>query len=578
MKPPSLKALTASVARRSKKADIVTGAVGGLNTREQIAMLRPIRERKPMNRHKRHALESSTLMARSCWSVRHSVSRRVKGLPSHAASRFRSDLDINASFDDGEQECSDERAQYSLKSVRRVSPSLISRVLRCQFLPCCSFSYTRFVDTESEQSIFNVNDIISAYLSFSHRTSYFLLFIVFSLFYFGFILAFAAFYFGFSLYYPECITSAGRFIGKGPGAKVFADVFQLSWTTFSTVGYGIIFPSTGANSDYPIPQTCITVGVVGSFEAFVGVLYAGFCTAVLFGKVIRSQSQAQVYFSDPLVVRFGKEELSPGDKKRQGNIPRGNIAAVESRDLETGETLASIEESVIVDAQGDDNVNIPCPSLEFRLVNRLHDIDDGEIVEARLDCVAILDSKLCQADTFDSIDPAPSHDSPQDGKEPPSSSDDLTQLMMEQHKALFHNPNSKKPRVLTKLSLDANEHPFFRRVWFGRHRLDENSPLLTQSARNKIKQNGGYWPSEWNHARGIRNNLHFRHLLVCLSGTSNANATSVYAQKVYDLVDVNVGYRFVPMNYHTPSGALKTDAYLLNAICEQRGGGGEPFL
>eukprot|EP00804_Cyclotella_cryptica_P011574 CCRYP_012084-RB/>CCRYP_012084-RB protein AED:0.04 eAED:0.04 QI:630/1/1/1/1/0.66/3/74/465 len=344
------------------------------------------------------------------------------------------------------------------------------------------------------------------------------------------------------------------------------------------IRYGIIFPSTGANSDYPIPQTCITVGVVGSFEAFVGVLYAGFCTAVLFGKVIRSQSQAQVYFSDPLVVRFGKEELSPGDKKRQGNIPRGNIAAVESRDLETGETLASIEESVIVDAQGDDNVNIPCPSLEFRLVNRLHDIDDGEIVEARLDCVAILDSKLCQADTFDSIDPAPSHDSPQDGKEPPSSSDDLTQLMMEQHKALFHNPNSKKPRVLTKLSLDANEHPFFRRVWFGRHRLDENSPLLTQSARNKIKQNGGYWPSEWNHARGIRNNLHFRHLLVCLSGTSNANATSVYAQKVYDLVDVNVGYRFVPMNYHTPSGALKTDAYLLNAICEQRGGGGEPFL
>ena len=47
-----------------------------------------------------------------------------------------------------------------------------------------------------------------------------------------------------------------------------------------------------------------------SFEAFVGVLYAGFCTAVLFGKVIRSQSQAQVFFFDQMVVRFGVEELN----------------------------------------------------------------------------------------------------------------------------------------------------------------------------------------------------------------------------------------------------------------------------
>lgn len=51
----------------------------------------------------------------------------------------------------------------------------------------------------------------------------------------------------------------------------------------------------------------------------------------------------------------------------------------------------------------------------------------------------------------------------------------------------------------------------------------------------------------------------------------------MYAQKVYDLIDVNVGYRFVPMNYHAETGELKTDSYLLNAISEQRGGGAEPF-
>jgi hypothetical protein len=145
--------------------------------------------------------------------------------------------------------------------------------------------------------------------------------------------------------------------------------------------YGIVYPSTGANSDYNISQTCLTIGIVGSFEAFAGVLYAGFCTAVLFAKVIRSQSQAQVYFSDPLVVRFGKEELSLGNIKHQGNIPQRTIPLAEPADVETGETLASIKESVIIEEHGDYNLNIPCPSLEFRLVNRLHDVDDGEIGE-----------------------------------------------------------------------------------------------------------------------------------------------------------------------------------------------------
>ena len=90
---------------------------------------------------------------------------------------------------------------------------------------------------------------------------------------------------------------------------------------------------------------------------------------------------------------------------------------------------------------------------------------------------------------------------------------------------------------------------YFRRVWFGRHRLDENSPLLTPAARQRVKLNDGYWPKDMNNYQSIKSAIHFRHLLVCIKGVSNANAASVYAQKVYDLVDVNVGYRFVPMNF-----------------------------
>lgn len=67
------------------------------------------------------------------------------------------------------------------------------------------------------------------------RTSYFLLFTVFAMLYFGQILIFTLFFFGITKSYPQCINSAGSMIGTGDGARLFGDCFQLSWTTFSTV-------------------------------------------------------------------------------------------------------------------------------------------------------------------------------------------------------------------------------------------------------------------------------------------------------------------------------------------------------
>lgn len=83
-----------------------------------------------------------------------------------------------------------------------------------------------------------------------------------------------------------------------------------------------------------------------------------------------------MYFSDPLVIRYGKQELL-SDKT-------SNNHDVESQDVELGETLTSIEESRVI-GQKKNDVNIPCPVLEFRLVNRLHDVEEGEIGE-NIDC------------------------------------------------------------------------------------------------------------------------------------------------------------------------------------------------
>lgn len=133
-------------------------------------------------------------------------------------------------------------------------------------------------------------------------------------------------------------------------------------------------------------------------------------------------------------------------------------------------------------------------------------------------------------------------------------------------------------KILCKLECESQEHPFFKRVWVLRHKLDEHSPLLKSYARQMVKQNAGFWPVELNTAAGVRSAFQFDQLLVSLSGTSNADANSVYAQHIYDYVDVILGYTFVNMLYRdSVDGALRVDPSLLSDVMEQAGGGGEDF-
>ena len=302
-----------------------------------------------------------------------------------------------------------------------------------------------------------------------------------------------------------------------------------------------------------------------------GVIYAGFCGAILFSKVLRSQNNAQVLFSDPIVIRFGRSELESSNN---------NLEEAKRKDYD--EENMGEEKSSMASSPSNKERGIPCPSLEFRLVNRLHDIPSGEIVEAKLEVIAILNPNVSSKNnTLQNSDFLSTPNTL--GVTEKSTLAELVRALQDTNtrKATrslnFHSSNSKRPHMFTKIALDAEEHPYFRRVWFGRHRLDEDSPLLTPAARNRIKEANGYWPADMNNHESIKSAIHFRHLLVCIKGVSNANHSIVYAQKVYDLVDVNVGYRFVPMIYREDDGSLKTDTYLLNAVYQQRGGGGEPF-
>jgi len=343
---------------------------------------------------------------------------------------------------------------------------------------------------------------------------------------------------------------------------------------------------SGISADEPNVKKCTGITIVVTAEAFVGVLFASMCGAILFAKVARIQSFAQVMFSDPIVIRYGT-----------------GVLVEEGQDEKSDDGSSSFE-----------NENIPCPCLEFRIVNSLNSTFGGEIIDASVNIVASIDaSQACNTVRnavnrrrrrgkkgkkggprgrgliFRTAVEPKMDENPSLGELNRNESTDSLPAMAPNvpvktlgrtHQAFEEDPSGRlvPRRIFSKLEVESPDHPFFKRVWVIRHRLDETSPLLKTHARQLVKMNQGHWPRELNNAEGVRAAVQFDQILVSMSGTSNADANSVYAQKVYDFVDVNVGYRFVNVLYRDPSDeSLRVDSRLINDVMEQAGGGGEPF-
>lgn len=95
-----------------------------------------------------------------------------------------------------------------------------------------------------------------------------------------------------------------------------------------------------------------------ALEAFVGVLFGGIVGAIIFSKVARVQSIAQVRFSGNIVVRYGTGVMqSSGDGSDE-------------------------------DDEDANEIDLPCPILEFRLINLLAGEKGGEIMNASVSVVA----------------------------------------------------------------------------------------------------------------------------------------------------------------------------------------------
>lgn len=159
---------------------------------------------------------------------------------------------------------------------------------------------------------------------------------------------------------PECLYVGSLTFNES--GSYFIDAFQISWTTFSTVGYGLTGPNLSNDS------ICFGISLLTAAEAFVGVLYGGVAGAILMGKIMRYNAIAPIRWSDPLILRYGS-----GVKiERQRNNSEKN-----AENAETSETSENGNKNC-------DDEPIPYPIIEFRMGNEAFSRDGGEIANAKV--------------------------------------------------------------------------------------------------------------------------------------------------------------------------------------------------
>lgn len=189
-----------------------------------------------------------------------------------------------------------------------------------------------------------------------------------------------------------------------------------------------------------------TSNITFLFIVFAGVLWSGICGAVIFSKVVRLTAMAPVAFSDPITVRYGTGVLPPSSDHETEN----------KNDLEKQKT------------------RYLCPILTFRLVNLHSDRKMGEIVDASINVVAIVNGKLPEKKNEEKATTV----TRQPSVVMKSFSEGMSSLMRPNQATnikpfiIQDDPGStvENSRYFTKLEIDAPENPLFSK---GKYMYDQ---------------------------------------------------------------------------------------------------------
>jgi len=374
------------------------------------------------------------------------------------------------------------------------------------------------------------------YINWTFKSSFAIVFLSFIIIFLLLVFIFGLFFKWAGEAQPECIIVSGEIFDHLERGTTLADGFSLSWTTFTTVGYGSVYIATG--NDNPDQRSCLVITLLSTTESFIGLLYAGMCTAIMFGKIGRIQSHAQVTFSDAVCVEYGKLKGEDSSTTSTNSI---NLTSVR---LSLNERIEEESENDLLDNSDEEDSkvrrsekpqasttssvssrDILCPVIKFQLVNQLCNEAGGEILDANMN------------------------------------------VMVRKEKESY--PFEPIARFI-RVQLEESTHPYFNRVWHGRHILDHNSPLVSVEARNRIRMNRGFWPEDLNNPDSVREHLRFSSVIITMTGISNISAESVQISKRYYHHDVLIGYDFAPLLYiEEGSAMLKVDTKLANDVIEQ---------
>ncbi|KAL7493482.1 hypothetical protein ACHAWT_006030 [Skeletonema menzelii] len=481
--------------------------------------------------------------------------------------------------------------QYTIKPRKRFESSILNWMSRmnCPFVNSCSY------DRNPDAHNYRPGQFLFWYINWTFTGIWSEVVLTFVFIYFVVMLIFAFFLWIAGNAQPACIVAAGAPFGDNntEDATRFSDAFALSWTTFTTVGYGMIYTAVGGDFQpngpggklETEPHHCTWVVTLCTVEAFLGLLYAGMCAAILFGKVNRVQSHANIVFSNSVCLQYeeveedddeeeeeddeifrsippmtvltrkdqsnglqigsgnGDEGEEKNNKEREGG--KGKISTLNSFVRIDEENPMSVDSNLAQAPQAEFGVGEEdeerandafidqfngCPVLKFQIVNDLCNRQGAEIVDAIMKVVGIK----------------------------------------------FKGSGRVTRSEYVRVNLVDYEHPFLSRVWHGVHILDCTSPLLTDKARQRIRENNGSWPSHWFRPDVIRQKLEFNDLVVTIAGISNISALTVHAYKRYKIGDVLIGYNFAPLVFRDKeSGMLEVDKTLVNDVREQAGLQGE---
>ena len=175
------------------------------------------------------------------------------------------------------------------------------------------------------------------------------------------------------------------------------------------------------------------------------------------------------------------------------------------------------------------------PIIELRCLNDRATVGGGEIIGASLKCIVNSLEEVREGEQNGGRSGDVLRESPSNGD---------SQAVM-------------KRLVTSNLSLSPDTHPYLSSgIWFIRHVLDHDSPLLTLSVKERIAGLGG-WPADLDSPAKIRGSLNqnVRDIIITFTGTSNLTADRVFLNQRYTLSDMYIGWKFASMVYIVAGGS-----------------------